>query len=239
MTIATSRIQDHTARHDATVDRRWRPPLTVALAALAAPVVLWLYFGHESFFDRLTREDGVVEYGTAVSYLVGALVLGVIAARRDRRNVWLWGLAVLFFVVAGEEVSWGQRFLGVETPGGLAERNVQGETNLHNIGGIHGSVRAISLLVLWGLFVALPGLVRGVPALRDLARRWRVPVPSLWSVVLAVIATGFMVGPRMAGDIVFSLDEVGEFYFGILAAWFAVVVATAGIGPGTAWYPRR
>ena len=43
------------------------------------------------------------------------------------------GLALFYIVCAGEEISWGQRIFGWETPAGYAELNEQGETNLHNL----------------------------------------------------------------------------------------------------------
>ena len=43
------------------------------------------------------------------------------------------GLALLFFVGAGEELSWGQRMLGFETPAAISQVNRQEEFNLHNL----------------------------------------------------------------------------------------------------------
>jgi hypothetical protein len=43
------------------------------------------------------------------------------------------GLAALFFFGAGEEISWGQRILGFQTPEPLTEVNRQEEFNLHNL----------------------------------------------------------------------------------------------------------
>ncbi len=40
---------------------------------------------------------------------------------------------LLCFVACGEEVSWGQRILGIETPEYIAKHNKQGEFNLHNL----------------------------------------------------------------------------------------------------------
>ena len=39
----------------------------------------------------------------------------------------------MFFIAFGEEISWGQRILGIETPESLEGINDQGETNLHNL----------------------------------------------------------------------------------------------------------
>lgn len=38
---------------------------------------------------------------------------------------------MVFF--GGEEINWGQRIIGFETPAFLANPNIQGEFNLHNI----------------------------------------------------------------------------------------------------------
>ncbi len=43
--------------------------------------------------------------------------------------------AVGFFMLFGEEISWGQRLLGFETPEAFKEINVQDEFNLHNLAG--------------------------------------------------------------------------------------------------------
>ena len=43
------------------------------------------------------------------------------------------GLALLCLLAAGEEISWGQRLLGLETGEAFRKLNYQGETNLHNL----------------------------------------------------------------------------------------------------------
>jgi len=43
------------------------------------------------------------------------------------------GFGVFYIVCAGEEISWGQRVFGWETPESFADANEQGETNLHNL----------------------------------------------------------------------------------------------------------
>jgi len=47
--------------------------------------------------------------------------------------LYLLGIGFFFIVCAGEEISWGQRVFGWETPESFAEANEQGETNLHNL----------------------------------------------------------------------------------------------------------
>ncbi len=42
------------------------------------------------------------------------------------------------FLVAMEEIAWGQQFLHFETPGYLENINIQGEVTLHNVKGLQG-----------------------------------------------------------------------------------------------------
>src|SRR5688500_7939924 len=120
-----------------------------AAAAVALALVI-LYAWRPALLERLTLEDGVIEYLTAVLFLAAALVFGLAGLRGSSRGIWVLPLALACFAVAGEEISWGQRLLGLATPTGLESINVQGETNLHNIEGVHGNIRALAVLVLLG-----------------------------------------------------------------------------------------
>lgn len=48
------------------------------------------------------------------------------------KRVWLF-LGFLFLFGAMEEISWGQRVLGIESPQWFLKHNKQGETNVHNL----------------------------------------------------------------------------------------------------------
>ncbi len=86
-------------------------------------------------WSALTREDALVENSTAFLFFLTALLLLAIAARgRGVPGRWLYLLGAFAFVfAAGEEISWGQRIFGFETPSYLREINLQNEFNLHNI----------------------------------------------------------------------------------------------------------
>ena len=84
-------------------------------------------------------EDSLFENGTAFLFLVTALLLLAIAARgrgvsEGVAGRWLYIVGTLAFVfAAGEEISWGQRMFGFETPDYLRDVNFQNEFNVHNI----------------------------------------------------------------------------------------------------------
>ncbi len=82
-------------------------------------------------------------------------------------------LAVSFFYVAMEEISWGQRVIGFESPDYFKAKNLQGETNLHNfLTGPYSTVLKDSLGYLLAAGLVIYGLV--VPV--ALRARWRIAV---------------------------------------------------------------
>lgn len=97
------------------------------------PLALWLL-----------AEDRPVEDLTFLAFL-GASAMAVRLAWMHRHGFDWWVgcvyvlLALAFLGVGMEEVSWGQRWLGFDTPGWLRSVNRQGEINLHNIGALQGS----------------------------------------------------------------------------------------------------
>lgn len=202
------------------------PAVAVGLTALA-PVALFLSWWEAPLLSALTVEDGVVEYVTAALYLVAAISLFATGFGRAARKVWILPLGAACFFVAGEEVSWGQRIVGLATPTALAELNVQGEANLHNIAGIHGSVRGAGVIVLLTLFALLPLAAHYLSSARGLVDRLGFPLPPLMAAFLVVLGVGFMAGPRIIrGETLFAFDEVGELY--VAAAWllFAMSIWT-------------
>lgn len=92
----------------------------------------------------LAREDGPVEnLGAALSLAAAVLFFWcyhLSANRANRflgwqtnRNLWFLALGLLMLACFGEEISWGQRIFGWDTPAVLKEANAQRETNLHNL----------------------------------------------------------------------------------------------------------
>ncbi len=93
--------------------------------------------------DIITAEDHYFEWVGALS-LFAASGLFLYAFLRTRRNEkalgfspyrkWAYlAFAALFFFGGGEEISWGQRILGLQTPEAIAEVNNKDEINLHNL----------------------------------------------------------------------------------------------------------
>ena len=93
-----------------------------------------------SWFDWLRSEDGPLEWLQFLEYISSAVLASFIYFSRKKKKdinslIWLF-IALLSFVVAGEEISWGERLtgMGITT---ISNFNVQGETNFHNLPFFH------------------------------------------------------------------------------------------------------
>ncbi len=98
-----------------------------------------LYQRDESLF-RLAYESSICQIATVVFYGVAGVAALVLSARLFRhpspggpRRWWLLAFGLGCLLVAGEEASWGQTYLGYSTPDFIAPHNVQSEFNLHNL----------------------------------------------------------------------------------------------------------
>lgn len=197
--------------------------LAAAVAAGSAAVVLVLYGTARHELGTLTEEDGVVEWLTAIGYFVAAGAFALAARSSSRGRWWMILLAVGFFWVAGEEISWGQRLLGLSTPSTLNHENVQHELTLHNIKGVQGNVRLVGFAIFSMLYVVLP-FVAADARVAPWLRRYSFPVPPAWVAPPALAGLAFMVVPRVLGNVIFSLDEIGELYLGAVAGAYGLAI---------------
>lgn len=181
---------------------RYRLAEWTVLGVLAVLTVLGLFLAmwDPRLFRSYTSEQGVIENLTVVALLGGAVICVRRAwrSRRGRRfRVATLLLAALFVVAAGEELSWGQRLLGLETPQFFQQHNIQRETNFHNL--VVGGVKLNKLVFGTGLLIVvlaycsvLPWAYRRWPRIRELADALAVPVPRTrhlaWYAALAVTA---------------------------------------------------
>jgi len=100
----------------------------------------------------MLREDGPIEDLTAAFLFVGGLTslrLALALRTREERPFVSWfymTFALGVLLVAMEEIAWGQRLLGLQTPEWIRSINAQGETTLHNVGALQGKSEGMRLL---------------------------------------------------------------------------------------------
>ncbi len=174
-----------------------------------ATVLAGVFFSHTdlAYFEGVwVREDGPVEWATALCLLVGS-------AMNFYRSYILWpfrqwkfllGLlcfGVIFALGFMEEISWGQRILGsvidFRPPDFFLRYNSQGEMNLHNLQfgdtKINKLVFGLFLsIVMVCYFLAIPLLYRKWPRLQRICDGIALPIPRNYH-ILAYLALAAIV----------------------------------------------
>jgi hypothetical protein len=145
--------------------------IVAALAAAATALLVW----SPNLFHWFAREDNILEWLAPLFVLTGAWFFFSAGLRHARQRPEGFGpilirvlvplsFAGLYFLIGMEEVSWGQRIFGFETPEGIAERNWQSEFNLHNI---HTDIAEFVFYLGTGVFLIV------LPLAHPSLRRWR------------------------------------------------------------------
>ena len=176
----------------------------------------------------VNQENGPVENASFLVFLA-ASVVGLItwwrSARRETRLVsgFYLAFAIVAFVAAMEEISWGQSYLNYTTPFGLRDINEQGEFNIHNMPVIMELNPA--LLFIFGA-VCLIGVWLGR---RPSTARIGVPtilLPLIWLITLSGLFSTwvyFFATSRALDMVVSTMSEVIEFEMAYVTLLYAVL----------------
>jgi hypothetical protein len=157
-------------------------PVAGAAIAMVAAMTGWTALSPATLYP-LTAEDGPIETAQFLLYLGGALFFFRFwLAQRGKLRfggalALIWVLALI--LIAGEEISWGQRLLGFATPENVVTANTQAEFNLHNMNAayrIYGSDSKPMFLIELGLGVILP-LFALTKFGGNICRAFSMPVP--------------------------------------------------------------
>lgn len=151
-------------------DTRHVPTAYHAIAAAFVVACVAMALRAPELYARAMQEDRFIEWASVVAFGCAG-VAGLARAVKERRA--FDGLVALFLLfVAGEEMSWGQRLLGITPPAYFLENNAQQELNLHNFANALGGPKWPFVVVLAGYAIVLPLAAYG-------ARRWPVAARAL------------------------------------------------------------
>jgi hypothetical protein len=175
-----------------------------------------------NFFENVfAREDGSVEYATALMLLCISLLQLYRLYKLSKYKAYLWKIGMIAFVLifffgAGEEISWGQRIFNIESSEYFLENNAQKEMNLHNmvIEGTKVNKLIFSQLLTIILVIYLiitPVLYQNFGQLKNLMARFAVPLPH-WhqSLAFVVVSTIMFIIPSS------KKWELYELAFGVI-----------------------
>ncbi|SDS37592.1 hypothetical protein SAMN04515667_2035 [Formosa sp. Hel1_31_208] len=113
---------------------------------LIIPITYILIYNlRADYIGAFVEEDGFVESIGALAFLMSSVVFTYLFFLKEsdsqykffgkstKWNIYFGLLGILFFMAFGEEISWGQRIFGWNTPERFSDINAQKETNLHNL----------------------------------------------------------------------------------------------------------
>lgn len=207
-------------------------------SATANALVLGLILGfgvlqaaNPDLYYQHVQEDQPLEWVTFWAFVVAAVFYGRAAILDRKAGRWPWflvGVAAFCAIVALEEISWGQRLLGYETPRYFLENNYQKELNVHNV--MSTELRKLAVALILGGYGLLLPLLRRLPWTRELFARTGLQAPPAALVpAFAALLVIYVTYPwRYTGEIV----EAGmglAFFFAALAAFHEREVEEAGL----------
>jgi hypothetical protein len=192
-----------------------------------------IYYSKYSIYMQLLDEDQIVEWLTfGFLFLTGLLSLIIAKMKRKHgtfSNFFLvFGIIIIF--LSFEEISWGQRIIGLRTPTIFLENSDQPEINLHNI--IQEKLKNISFLGLtynfktkhvvgWFIFfygTCLPLLALWNNRIRNLLKKIKIIIPH------PNLSLGFLIAALMMLDKPTGVEEeLGEFFISINLFLFIVI----------------
>lgn len=164
----------------------------ILLAAFA------FFFFNPHLLDVFLDEDGPVEWLTVAGLLAGCfLCFYRFAYLLKIKNWWFLTvtlvLGILLFIAAGEEISWGQRILGIKSSEYFLKNNAQGETNIHNlvVNGvkINKLVFSTILISVLGIYlVVFPLLYKAKTGVKNFIDNSGIPIAKTYQVFGFLVA---------------------------------------------------
>ncbi len=198
-------------------------------AAVIFGLGVFLGIANPDYFHGVyTAEDGLLEWLTVFAMgSVAALLTGRLWNYRHllnwRQGALLAALVVLAIFGAGEEISWGQRLLGIDSPDFFLTHNQQQEINLHNLTVGNISInkdvfsKGISLLFLLYLGLIKP-LYHTSAAARRFLDNQGIPIPKRYQYISYLLVIIFVEGLVNLTTGAPRRGELTEFAVTILAA---------------------
>ena len=199
---------------------------------------IFFIFSKDSI-TRISSEDGILESLTAICFLLSSIFL---LFSNKKHNFFIYALSLILLFGAGEEISWGQRIFGWQTPSEMKKLNVQGETTIHNIEIFNrtkfdntyksGTDNLFTMDVLYRIFcvtfgIILPFLVFHFDIIKRLTVFFKIPVPPISIGIFFVISYLFLrfIHAYIGSDIDTKLQtpEIYEFttsYFWLIISYF-------------------
>lgn len=190
---------------------------------------------------RLTMEDGIVETCQAILYFLSGCILIFLFIRsknkdnayffKTKRNFFLLLLGFICLFAAGEEISWGQRILNINTPDYFMQNNEQNELNIHNLRLFQGKIdgewktgikyllnsQYIAYLFFFTFLLLIPVFSKYSVKIRMFFKNIFFPITPLWIGLTLLICTLILETIKRMGFVgYFQIGEIKELNYALL-----------------------
>lgn len=176
-------------------------------------------------FNDIIREDNLLENLQVIFYGFSSIIFFAISLRYFKSDKLFFiyflilGIGLLF--ITGEEISWGQRILGINSPEIVQANNAQGETTIHNINGLQ-NLQPYIYLIFSGFLSFAWILISILP--KNLKNKYAVLVPPKYMMLYFLPIFFFYIHINILSGIHWQWQEpcelmlaIGLFIFGSLS----------------------
>lgn len=187
--------------------------VTICTCLLAG--IFLLYYYYPVAYIYFVTEDSWVEYGSFVFYILASLL--VAGAIKNDRQLMRPGYVLLclgLFIIGMEEISWGQRLLGVRTPYIIAQYNYQSEISIHNLFIFPKEYFFYYAVMIWALF--FPIISHRYKHIQSFFMKTGVPFVSYKFLPYFIFSFFFL-----NFKVIIDNDEIGETFLGLAFTLFA------------------
>ncbi len=187
----------------------------MVFAALITLIGLVFHYTNMPLYELYVKEDHFLEwlqflflFATSLTCFYKSYSLFLNSINKLSVLIFLFA-GLLFLFGAGEEISWGQRILNLETPKYFEEHNLQEEMNFHNLTVMGVKINKlvfgkILAVVILSYLILLPILVTKIDWIRNFFLYYQIPVPKTQHSVLFVVLVGslYILDPQRKGELV-------------------------------------
>ena len=180
----------------------WPVAFLTVLAIGIMAVSGYAHLANQDLLGYLVLEDGVFENLTAVLLLLGGgFVFYRFFKNKKGKGIWWKLFQVVFGLILwfgfAQEISWGQRIIGFDTPEFFQKHNKQYEVGIHNL--TYGEFSVNRWIFSFGLSIGIGIyylffriLNYSVAWIGNLTKQLGVPIPK-WNQTLILLASTILI----------------------------------------------
>ncbi len=188
------------------IDQNEKKVVIFLLITILLLGMLCLFFN--DLFFLILSEDHIVESMTSILYLLSSCFF-LLLFLKSRRKIHII-FSLILFIFCLEEISYGQRFFGYETPLFMSKINVQDEVNIHNTIFFNSEIIFHFSLLVYFVFIPLMNRSR----MKTFFKKIGLIVPSIYYSPFMGVFFSLLWIDYMLGKI--NIEEISELIVSLL-----------------------